>query len=94
MARWLTCEIEPMTLANIRENGVRSLFVSCWNCCHRAIMSADPWPDHVPVPTFGPRMARRRLAVYTISSNESGDGSRANSFDNNSADTLVVRSRM
>jgi hypothetical protein len=21
-----------------------------------AIMSADPWSDHLPVPTFGPRM--------------------------------------
>jgi hypothetical protein len=24
--------IEPMTLGNMRENGVRSLFVSCWQC--------------------------------------------------------------
>ena len=37
-----------------RGNGVRSLDVSCWNCHHRAIMSADPCPDDVPVPTFGP----------------------------------------
>ena len=22
-----------------------SLAVSCWNCYHAAIMSADPWPD-------------------------------------------------
>jgi hypothetical protein len=29
--------IEPMTLGNMRANGVRSL----------AILSADPWPDHV-----------------------------------------------
>jgi hypothetical protein len=43
--------IEPMTLGNMRHNGVRSLFVSCWQCHHRAIMSADRWPDHVPVPT-------------------------------------------
>ena len=28
----------------------------CWQCHHRAILSADPWPDHVPVPSFGPRM--------------------------------------
>ena len=26
------------------------------NCHHRAIMNGDLWPDHVPVPTFGPRM--------------------------------------
>jgi hypothetical protein len=54
--------IEPMTLGNMRENGVRSLDVSCWQCHHRAILSADPWPDHVPVPTFGPRMLRTRCA--------------------------------
>jgi hypothetical protein len=44
----------PMTLANMRANGVRSLDVCCSQCHHRAIMSADP-PDHVPVPMFGPR---------------------------------------
>jgi hypothetical protein len=48
--------IEPMTLGHMRANGVRSLDVSCWICHHRTIMSAEPWPDHVPVPTFGPRM--------------------------------------
>jgi hypothetical protein len=40
--------IEPMTLGNMRELGVRSLDVSCWNCQHR--------PDDVAVPTFGSRM--------------------------------------
>jgi hypothetical protein len=45
-----------MTLGNMRANGVRSLDVSCWQCHHRTILSADPWPDHVPVPAFGPRM--------------------------------------
>jgi hypothetical protein len=48
--------IEPMTLGNVRANGVRSLAVSCWQCHHRAILSADSWADEVPVPTFGPRM--------------------------------------
>jgi hypothetical protein len=32
--------IEPMTLGNMRDNGVGSLAVSCWQCHHRAIMSA------------------------------------------------------
>jgi hypothetical protein len=44
-----------MTLGDRRANGVRSLDVSCWQCHHRAILSADPWPDHMPVPAFGPR---------------------------------------
>jgi hypothetical protein len=39
-----------MTLGNMRANGVRSLAVSCWQCHHEAVLSADPWPDHVPVP--------------------------------------------
>jgi hypothetical protein len=45
-----------MTLGNMRDNGARSLFVSCWNCHHRAVLSADHWPDDVPVPTFDTRM--------------------------------------
>jgi hypothetical protein len=48
--------IEPMTLGNMRELGVRSLDVSCLNCQHRALLSADRWTDDVAVPTFGPRM--------------------------------------
>jgi hypothetical protein len=48
---------QPMTLGNMRELGVRSLDVSCRNCRHRAVPSADRWPDDVAVPTFGPRMA-------------------------------------
>jgi hypothetical protein len=44
-----------MTLGNMRANGVRSLDVSCWQCHHRAILSADPWFVHVPVLTFAPQ---------------------------------------
>jgi hypothetical protein len=40
-----------MTLGNMRSNGVRSLAVSCTLCHHAAVLSAEPWPDHVPVPT-------------------------------------------
>jgi hypothetical protein len=45
-----------MTPGNIRGNGLRSLDVSCWRCHHLAILSAELWPDYVPVPTFGPQM--------------------------------------
>jgi hypothetical protein len=55
-----TDPIEPMDLANMRQNGVRSLDVSCSLCRRRAILSADPWPDHVPVPSFGSRMVWTR----------------------------------
>ena len=44
----------------------RSLDVSCWNCHHRPIMSADLWPDHVPVPTFGPRMVCTRCGIIGV----------------------------
>jgi hypothetical protein len=57
-----------MTLGNMRANAVRSLDVPCSLCHHRAILSTDPWPDHVPVPTFGPRMVCRRAAPWWRSS--------------------------
>jgi hypothetical protein len=38
-----------MTLCDMRANRVRSLNVCCWLCHHGAILSADPWPDYVPV---------------------------------------------
>ena len=56
MARRIRCEIEPMTLGNMRELGVRSPDVSWWNCRHHAILNADRWPHDVSVPTFGPPM--------------------------------------
>jgi ribosomal protein S27E len=32
---------DPMTLGNMRANGVRSLDVNCWQCHHRTILSAQ-----------------------------------------------------
>jgi hypothetical protein len=46
----------PMTLANMRAQGVHSLAVTCELCRHAAVLSADTWADDVPVPSFGPRM--------------------------------------
>jgi hypothetical protein len=63
MVRRFNYEIEPMTLGNMRELGVRSLDVSCWNCQHQAILSADRWPDGIPVPTFGPPMVCTRCGI-------------------------------
>jgi hypothetical protein len=50
-------------LANMRANGVQSLEVSCWQCHHRATLSADPWSDDVSVPTFGPGMVCTRCGI-------------------------------
>jgi hypothetical protein len=46
----------PMTVANMRANGVRSVLVSCELFHHKAAMNVDAFDDAVPVPTFGPRM--------------------------------------
>jgi hypothetical protein len=43
--------------------GVRLLAMSCWQCHHQAVLSADPWSDDVPVPTFGPRMVCTRCGI-------------------------------
>jgi hypothetical protein len=53
----------PMTLGNMRANGVRSLDGCCWLCHHRAILSADSWPDDMPVPSFGSRMVCTRCGI-------------------------------
>ncbi len=47
-----------MTLGNIRENGVRSLLVTCSNltCRHEKIVDVDAYGDDLFVPSFGPRM--------------------------------------
>jgi hypothetical protein len=39
------------------------LAVSCWQCHHQTIMSADPWPNGVPVPSFGQRMVCTRCGI-------------------------------
>lgn len=48
--------VDVMTLGNMRQNGVRSLSVSCLSCHHDSIVNMDRWPDDVPVPSFGPKM--------------------------------------
>jgi hypothetical protein len=48
--------IEPMTLENMRHNGVRSLDVQCSQCRHRVILNVDHLPGDLTVPSFGPKM--------------------------------------
>jgi hypothetical protein len=63
MATRFDYHIELMTLGNMRASGVHSLDVSCWLCHHRAILSADSWPDHVPVHLLGRRRADRGFTL-------------------------------
>ena len=46
----------PMDLANMRENGVRALHVSCLDCRHDADVNVDEYPGHLEVPSFASRM--------------------------------------
>jgi len=45
--------IRPMTLANMREQGVRSILATCEACQHEAVLEADQWPAEMPVPDIG-----------------------------------------
>ena len=45
-----------MTLANMRAQGVRSLWVVCELCRHEAVLNVDGYGDAVPVPAFAPRV--------------------------------------
>ena len=49
----------------MRAQGVRGLAVFCLNphCLHRAQLDVDGYPDDVPVPWFGPRMACTKCGI-------------------------------
>ena len=47
--------LQPMTLANMRENGVRALMVWCVACNHHADVVVDALPDDLQVPTLAGR---------------------------------------
>ena len=48
----------PMTLANMRQNGVRSLEITCegYLCHHNAALDVSGYADDLTVPAFRPRM--------------------------------------
>jgi hypothetical protein len=46
----------PMDLANMRQNGVRSLQASCLDCSHGTTINVDHLPGHLAVPSFTSRM--------------------------------------
>jgi hypothetical protein len=48
--------IEPMTLANMRENGVSRLDATCEACRHRAELEASLFSDEMAVPDVGLRL--------------------------------------
>jgi hypothetical protein len=50
--------LNPMTLGNMRANGVRTLAAWCLGrgCNHFRVLDVSSYPDDVPVPSFGPRL--------------------------------------
>jgi hypothetical protein len=55
-----------MPLGNMRANGVWSLDVSCWQCHHRAILSADMWARLLAAAADPARAGLVRLAFVAI----------------------------
>jgi hypothetical protein len=49
-------KFEPMDLANMRQNGVRSLDAQCYGCRHHVILNVDQYPGGLRVRWFGSRM--------------------------------------
>ena len=46
----------PMTLANMRENGVRAVIATCEACAHEADINVDALPESLYVPEAGLRL--------------------------------------
>jgi hypothetical protein len=49
-------KFEPIDLANMRQNGVRSVEVTCHGCRHQVILNVDSYLGDLLVREFGPRM--------------------------------------
>ena len=58
---------EPMTLANMRLNGVRSVIASCANCGRSADVNVDLLPETLTVPEAGKRLRCSSCGGKTIS---------------------------
>ena len=56
----------PMTLRNMRENGVRMITATCSNCGHSADVNVDRLPETVHVPTVGQRLRCGECGSKTI----------------------------
>jgi rRNA maturation protein Nop10 len=57
----------PMTLANMRKNGVRAVSAACEACGHKADVNVDALPETVTVPKAGQRLRCSACGGKTIS---------------------------
>jgi hypothetical protein len=46
----------PMTLGNMRQNGVRTVIATCQTCGHKADVNVDALPESIIVPEIGRRL--------------------------------------
>ena len=58
---------KPMTLANMRLNGVRSVIAACANCGRSADVNVDLLPETLTVPEAGERLRCSSRGGKTIS---------------------------
>jgi hypothetical protein len=57
----------PMTLANMRSNGVRAVSATCQACGHQADVNVDALPETLTVPEAGKRFRCGSCGGKTIS---------------------------
>ena len=57
----------PMDLANMRLNGVSSLYAWCLDCGHDGTVNVDHLPGHLAVPAFAKRMKCTPAAAAGVS---------------------------
>jgi hypothetical protein len=46
----------PMTLANMRQNGVHAVIATCQTCDHKADVNVDVLPETIVIPEAGRRL--------------------------------------
>jgi hypothetical protein len=56
----------PMTLANMRKDGVRAVIASCQVCGHKADVNVDALPEKIIVPEAGRRLRCSRCGGKRI----------------------------
>ena len=55
-----------MDLANMRQNGVRSLDVASLECTHKSIVNMDDYPGHLIVKSFEWRMSCSKCGSRSV----------------------------
>jgi transcription elongation factor Elf1 len=60
----------PMTLANMRQNGVRAVTATCEACGRSADVNVDALPETIAVPKAGQRLRCSRCGAKRVSRDE------------------------